>query len=560
MNKSRIERTTMNTIGLVVSSLFLAASAHAAIIQNSNPNTLADAFIGDCGVPGELTACIGGWNLDNIDITLKYEDGIEFGSFDKPTGTYSLMTYGDYFESSVLGEDNQPLASITGKDWPIGEPNAIKIVNDDLSVSHGKPQNCIIGSSFLSAEDSEVEDANLLDSTHPQPVICSSTFQTHKRFKVAMLPDSVEDITEGEGHGIDLVFNVTDDGNDALRSYQVFSKINNYTGKRLGGFKLIIGTGKGSAFVSASEQGITDRLHLSLGKGEGGSGGQGNLTYDGSDLFESHKLATFSHGLFGAPDKHFTDNGFFDERTAGYEVEQGCVSDAADACPTFANPLFTEVTLIQTDMIASTTALESNYHQTSAETEGQGLPFGEWLPSKWEPSAVFFDDDSNPETDASLMAWWDGTNWRGNYDDGFMVIDQAEIDWLAANPYGLYELGGIEDVLNLGINYIVKIGDGIPDGAFTLRIIPMVAANQASPSWCTGIFGGCYEPPYGAVTTADESIIEADEAEAIAPEVSKGGGCTVSKGGRLDPMLFILFMIALAHVVYKHSYTPAKAK
>ena len=31
-----------------------------------------------------------------------------------------------------------------------------------------------------------------------------------------------------------------------LRYYQVFSKINNYTGKRLAGYKVIVGTGTGS--------------------------------------------------------------------------------------------------------------------------------------------------------------------------------------------------------------------------------------------------------------------------------------------------------------------------
>ncbi|MFA0183237.1 hypothetical protein AB4463_23060, partial [Vibrio cyclitrophicus] len=83
-------------------------------------------------------------------------------------------------------------------------------------------------------DNSDIEDANFLDSTHPQPVICSSPFQTHKRFKVAMLPASVDDIDSGDGHGIDLVFNVQDETIDpeaedqiALRSYQVFSKINN---------------------------------------------------------------------------------------------------------------------------------------------------------------------------------------------------------------------------------------------------------------------------------------------------------------------------------------------
>ena len=58
-----------------------------------------------------------------------------------------------------------------------------------------------------------------------------------------------------------------------LRPYQVFSKINNYTGKRLAGYKVVVGIGTGSAFQSASEAGIADKLHISLGVGEGYSDG-----------------------------------------------------------------------------------------------------------------------------------------------------------------------------------------------------------------------------------------------------------------------------------------------
>ena len=64
---------------------------------------------------------------------------------------------------------------------------------------------------------------------------------------------------------IDLVFNVVDEAHALtpnpdglpgdttsnplkLRPYQVFSKINNYTGKRLAGYKIVVGTGTGRAF------------------------------------------------------------------------------------------------------------------------------------------------------------------------------------------------------------------------------------------------------------------------------------------------------------------------
>ena len=50
----------------------------------------------------------------------------------------------------------------------------------------------------------------LLMQVH-EPTICSSPFQTHKRFKVRMLPTTVADVDTsvgGYGKYIDLVFNL----------------------------------------------------------------------------------------------------------------------------------------------------------------------------------------------------------------------------------------------------------------------------------------------------------------------------------------------------------------
>ncbi len=57
------------------------------------------------------------------------------------------------------------------------------------------------GSGFLDAWD---------EGNVPNPVICSSPFQTHKRFKYNMMPDSVAnyDVNTRYGNPIDLVFNL----------------------------------------------------------------------------------------------------------------------------------------------------------------------------------------------------------------------------------------------------------------------------------------------------------------------------------------------------------------
>ena len=570
-----------SALSLALAGLMVGGGALGGVITNSNQDLAPGAFKGDCGVVGQPTACVGAWNLDNVDVKLYRVDGTtEFGSFDKVTGAYTPMTYGETFASWVKDEFGTFMAKVSGKVWPVGEPTAIKAVVNDPQVSKGKPQNCIINSAFLSPENSLVADANFLDSAHPQPVICSSPFQSHKRFKIAMQPATVAGVADGaEGKGIDMVFNVADDA--TLRPYQVFSKINNYTGKRLSGYKIVVGTGTGTAFKSASELGIADKLHLSLGIGEGATGGGTKITYDGSDLFDSDGLATFSHGLFGAPDKHFSINGFFDKRTAGFNVAQKCATAPTTLtptpCPTYADPNFATGTLFASDTIYSTTALDTNYHgptvfsATVNPATVPGLPFGEWLPSTWQPKGIFFDDDQDPATDDVLTAWWDGAAWRGKFDNDFKAFTQDEINWFAADPLKRYHVEYIEDVLNLGINYIVKVGDGIPGGKVTVRIIPVVAATagQVPPAWCPD--AACVQkPPFGdgggttPVDPPDDGAIPEPpmppvyEVPPVAPVVpvepeapvvnySGGGGCTTAPGeAPFDPMLPLLAAAGLA--------------
>ena len=134
---------------------------------------------------------------------------------------------------------------VLAKDWPIGEPPGIKIVNDDTGkIPDGRPTNCIMATSYL--------DGAFLDSTDPQQVLCSGPFQSHKRFKVAMLPTTVAD-GAGFEEGIDLVFDV--EAEAGSRDYQVFQKINNWTDGRLDGFTIEVGTGIGTDFVPASDAG-----------------------------------------------------------------------------------------------------------------------------------------------------------------------------------------------------------------------------------------------------------------------------------------------------------------
>ncbi|MBE7527387.1 MAG: hypothetical protein HS120_07525 [Burkholderiales bacterium] len=90
------------------------------------------------------------------------------------------MTYRSFVSDGLVTD----MGIVLAKDWPIGEPSGIKIVNDDPGIKNDKPANCIMSTSYLKD--------HYLDSVDPKQVICSSPFQTHKCFKVAMLPSTVD--------------------------------------------------------------------------------------------------------------------------------------------------------------------------------------------------------------------------------------------------------------------------------------------------------------------------------------------------------------------------------
>lgn len=494
LKKSRTQ--VASAVSLALASMMMATGLSAGVIDNTN-NT-PGGLLGACGTEGEPTACVGAWNLNNVEVKLlRSGDGAEFGAFDEATGAYTPMAAGDSFRSFVTdgAATPTPRARVSGKDWPVGEPAAIKVVNND-NVKDGFPKNCLINTAFL--------DPDYLRGTPAQPVVCSSPFQSHKRFKVAMLPSSVEGVASGDGKPIDLVFNVKDEGSATLRPYQVYSKINNYTGVQLKGYKIVVGRGVGDGFQSASALGISDRLQISLGIGEGTSG---------ADLFDETSRATFSHGLFGAIDKHFPTIGFFDERTAGFAVAQNCAAPCA------------------ADTIHSTGTLASNY-AGPASTPLTAPLFGDWLPSEWAPQGIFHDFDNDPSTDADLVAWWNGSAWVRNYESGFAPVSAEDLATWSRDP--LYSVDVIEDVLNLGVNYIVKVGDNIDndgnaatDSTFTVRIVPVVAETQVKPA-------------YASTTPAPLSPTSATTAA-----TSAGGGCAVGGDGRFDPILPALLVAGL---------------
>ena len=578
MTHKRSKTVIASAVSLALASMMLAPSVNAGVIRNTNPT--AGAFLGSCGSTQAATeGCIGAMDLTNVETTIYKADGTLLGTFDKFTGVYPVMSLADYF-ISLVKSGGATVASLSGKVWPVGEPMAVKAVVGDMKTSEGKPNNCIINTAYLDAAKSTTGVSGYLDTANPEPVICSSDFQSHKRFKIPMQSAALDPITP-----IDLVFNVIDEsawaaevaikdpgrvaadglpGDGAsnplkLRPYQFFSKINNYTGKRLSGFKVVIGTGTGSTFVPASDvPGLVEKLHLSLGLGEGWDKGAGALPNPAKNIFAPDGMATFSSGLFGPIDDHFPTVGFFDERPAGYYVNQTCNTNP---CPTYPNPAITAAmapltpnTLTATDTIYSdttvlppasftsgalaTNTLPSNYVGPVIPAGTAGLPFGDWLPGGWEPKGIFWDFDNDPNTDADLVAWWNGSTWLKNYASGFAPATEAELVAWGTNPQ--YAVDVVEDTLNLGLNFIMKVGDGIPTGQFTVRVMPIVAADQTAPAFVSN-------PPPALPTTPTTPTTP----PVVSDSGGGGGGCTIGSDGRFDPTLPAMLFAGLGFLGWR---------
>lgn len=399
----------------------------------------------------------GGWNLDNVDVKIvnaETKEPLTTKNFNKTDGSYDAMTTGDSFvsyiyDSAVASSTKVKVANLGGKDWPVGEPSGVKVITTDAieNLSNGRPASCIMTTSFLNSEDLSKAEINLgytgyLDTAKPAPTLCGSPYQTHKRFKVSALPASIDG--SAAANAIDLVFNLdtvnaASTSETAVRRYSVLQKLNNYTGKRLSGYKIELGFGVGANFtkLDTTNATLTNNLSLSVGAG------------DGSDFWSSDDLATFSAGLFGAADpNHGTTDGFFSNTRAYFPV-----------------------TKVDAATIQSSGSLSTNYTDL----------FGEWIPSTYMPKGVFYDDDNDPKTDAKLVAYWDGTEWKYGQANNFEPVPTLVLATWAGDS--LYSIGNIEDLVNLGLNYMVQVGDvsviqtesPSSNTNFTVRLIPVVS-------------------------------------------------------------------------------------
>jgi hypothetical protein len=523
MTQKKSKTLVASAVSLALSSMMLSAGLNAGTIVGAYVPGVGDIYTTGVGDP----TTSGSWNLTDVSVfgvtdgvvtATEFTDVMLADGIDNLINTQGFGTTYDSFASYIYAPGTTTLmGKLTGKDYPVGGPTGVKAINNDNAVSVGKPTNCIIGTSFL---EGAYLGTTAVPGT-PDPVICSSPFQSHKRFKIAMQPTTIVTDTAGtKGEPIDLVFNVADD-TTGLRAYQVFSKINNYTGKRLSGYMLQIGVGTGAGFQTASELGIADRLQL---------------TADPA-IFEDG-LATFSHGLFGEADKHFATDGFFDNEAAGYAATTGC-STATVLTPVACNGT-------DTDTVYSTGPL-------NAATSYYATYFRDWLPQELAPKGLFHDADGDPTTDPILKAWWNGSAWVapndvGTYDNKgtpstaddtfvtdddpsiFVAVSTTDLNTWAADP--AYYVDIIEDVLNLGLNYVVNVGDAIGSSTITVRIIP-IAGDQTQAS------------PWTANSPAVGDLVPVSTTTPTTTTSGGGGGCTIGSNGRFDPTLPALMLAGM---------------
>lgn len=485
----------------LLTAMLLTAGTYASTIQ-TNANLPA--------TPTEGTQFgFGGLNMDNITVNLSNGE-----VFDTTTGTYPFnsMARDDTFQSSVFNttddksDESTRMGYVTQKPWPLSEPMGLKVINNDTEVSaNGKPQNCIMASSYLATDD--------LDNG-ATPVICSSPAGSNKRFSLILLDNVIEGIADGAWSTkyVDLVFNFENpnDTDSNITRYQVFQKISNFTERRLDGLRIEVLDGNGNP---------DPRLTLSLGEGE-------EVDKDGlptgGDLFAPYEMAFYPPGLWGDGSKAHLPEGWFDLEPSGYE------------------------TSVSGDTIETGAHLSGNYFDL----------FGNWIPDKWVVYGVHEIDETDPNAEAELVAYWgtapnedfatDAPDWHFGQADNFATPSDAQVAIWAANPEK-YPISDVEDLPNLSLNYIVNVGEANATGTdtFIIRFTPKVSVNQDAPSYVEYDTNGDRILPTLPEVEEPVNPIEPIPENPIEPVPSSGGGgCTYNPNSNSFDMMFLM-MIAL---------------
>jgi hypothetical protein len=262
---------------------------------------------------------------------------------------------------------------------------------------------------------------------------CEGPFQSDKRVKTVVTNIGA----------IDMVFDVTAD--PETNSYRVYQRLINESAFLLGGFTVELGYGIGDSFVAS-------------GAGDG-------LSFDPSVAYGPDNLPSyfqFPFGLFGdaSTDQNHSINGFFS-------------LDRAVFGSSFSSDLI------------SASGISSNYTSLFGPS---------MLNTASVPDGYFWDTDSDPSTDALLMAWYNGSAWevRREIDpnDPFNAISVAPTLVDENDLIGLgYARAAITDLRNVNMDFSVLVDDSFQGQQFTLRFNTVSGAVPEPSSWAMLIAG-----------------------------------------------------------------------
>ncbi len=315
------------------------------------------------------------------------------------------------------------------------------------------------GMSIVNGDDQNGENCVMSAGYNPEDGTikqCSDPFQSSKRFKSLMKIDGQPTI---------LKYDVVNDG--SVKTYRMLQKLSNWTGVDVADFTIELG------FVDANGNWIPS----TAGDGLGISTQYGEV-YDqpvNVDMSLQKDLAAlFAHGLFGAPDKHHPEPGYFNPYVRG-----------------------TFDLIAEEDRIVSNGISPSHYDM-----------FGLWNSAPITIYGMYWDADQLYYTDNILMANCEGTfdevagvcngTWmtyrsqEGTYIDPLDGLEKAYISDGIAKPVSAELLAQwaadpwvapapIDDFANINLNWHITLGDSstwpTPD-SFAIRFIPN-AGNTA---------------------------------------------------------------------------------
>ena len=397
------------------------------------------------GAGAASSTTIDSWNHENVTVD---------------PGPYVV---GETYDSTVFTDSTKSTTNgaIIWKEGSVVAPGA-QVLTDSPT---GSGRNCII-----------TTGTDRSDPTSP-PKTCSDAFQSAKRVKTdARVP----------GTSIDLVFDVSQ-ADTTSRTYRVFQKYINSILRRMDAYSIELGFGTGDAFVASTSG---DGLAFTA---RDGSPVPANSTPPG----DSDLGSLMSAGLFG--DAIYNENvnrdGYF------YVPDAQMFDLTGNLCAT--DPSGTG---------------RSYYNLTASEdrieTDGsvQGLHyclFGNMLGQDQLPHGYFYDEDGNPDTDATTVANWNGAGWEtyvlidpvtgvpqfdttGNYlrpdNPPVPVPDNVVAQWCNHTDTGdgstpFYFVTLLDDMGLTNNNYHINVADNLASATFTLRVTNTGEDIVFDPPW-----------------------------------------------------------------------------